>query len=192
MRLATLMTSIKLLALSGSLRKMSYNSSVLDAFVNVTVPGIELEIFKGLNLLPLFNPDLEDQAISAVESLKQAVGRADGLLIASPEYAHGISAVMKNALEWLVSGSEFINIPIALINTSPRASHAQVALREVLNTMSGLVVESACVSVPLLSTKFTSVTMLEDHDIRETLLNSLTEFKQEIINEQALGKRFTS
>lgn len=65
---------------------------------------------------------------SGVSCLKSSLNTSSGLILASPEYAHGISGPMKNALDWLVSGTEFIHLPIMLINTSPRASHAQVAL----------------------------------------------------------------
>jgi chromate reductase len=88
-------------------------------------------------------------ALAELQGLLQA---ADGQIIASPEYAHGISGVMKNTLQWLVSGAAFINVPIMLVNTCPRASHARAALREVVTTMSGNIIDSACVAVPLLGT----------------------------------------
>ena len=57
---------------------------------------------------------------------------SDALVIASPEYAHGVSGVIKNALDWMVGNESFVNKPVALFNTSPRAKHAQAALRETL------------------------------------------------------------
>ena len=59
---------------------------------------------------------------------RTVIGAADGLLISSPEYARGVAGVMKNALDWLVASFEFPNKPVALINTSPRATHALAAL----------------------------------------------------------------
>ena len=82
-------------------------------------------LFEHLGILPLFNPDLDDMHIAEVKLLRDAVQQADGLMIASPEYAHGISGVMKNALDWLVSDENFPGKPVLLLNTSPRASHAQ-------------------------------------------------------------------
>ena len=146
------MERIKLLALSGSLRKASHNTAAIRALKILAPAHVELTI-GSISDLPLFNPDLEGECIPALKQLVHALETADGLVIASPEYAHGISGPMKNTLDWLVGGVEFPAIPIMLINTSPRASHAQNALREVLTTMSGDIIERSCISVPLLSSE---------------------------------------
>ncbi len=80
---------------------------------------------------------------------RRLIQHCDGLLIASPEYAHGISGVMKNALDWLVAGTEFIGKPVALFNASARATLAYTALAETITVMSGKLVEDACVTIPL-------------------------------------------
>ena len=82
--------------------------------------------------------------------LRDRVRRADGLLISSPEYAHGVPGAMKNALDWLVGGEEFIYKPVALLNASPRATHAQASLAETIRTMSGRLVPEASIAVPSL------------------------------------------
>lgn len=141
---------MNILALSGSLRRGSYNTFILRALSCLAPAGVTVSVFEGMGELPLFNPDLEPESLPAVANLKQAVGSVNGLIIASPEYAHGISGVMKNALDWLVSGEEFVGMPVMLVNCSPRAHHAQEALREVVTTMSGIIVGEACFSIPLL------------------------------------------
>lgn len=83
---------------------------------------------------------------------------------------------MKNALDWLVSGVEFPGKPIMLVNTSPRATHAQESLREVLCTMSGVIVDEACVEVPLLGTCLNTVGILQHESIAGNLLGSLNKF----------------
>jgi len=77
------------------------------------------------------------------------------LLIASPEYAHGVTGALKNALDWLVSFEPFANKPVALLNASPRAHHADASLREILKTMSAELVEPASISIPLLGSALT-------------------------------------
>lgn len=181
------MGSIKILALSGSLRTASYNTAAIEA-LQILAPG-NIEIMIGLiGDLPLFNPDREGEYIPALEKLVQALKISDGLVIASPEYAHGISGPMKNALDWLVSGVEFPYKPIMLINTSPRASHAQESIREVLKTMSGIVVDKACVSVPLLSSDLDVGGIVESEEISSILKTGLDELYTEI-KSQKLNKR---
>lgn len=145
------MTPLRVLCLSGSLRRVSSNSAVLQAATQLAPDTIELELYDGLDSLPLFNPDDEVEPLPAVvQALRGAVGRSDALLIACPEYAHGIPGAFKNLLDWLVGSLEFPAKPVALLNTSGRGSfHAQAALREVLVTMSAKLLESACVTVPL-------------------------------------------
>jgi len=177
------MKPLKLLALSGSLRKASHNTAALDA-LKILAPG-HIEIVIGVIAdLPLFNPDKENERIPQLEKLKSLLLESEGLIIASPEYAHGISGPMKNALDWLVSGIEFPHKPIMLINTSPRASHALSALKEVLITMSGDIVESASVSIPLLSSELVSTDIVQNQKMANLLMTGLDRFYAEIAHKQ--------
>ena len=173
------MESLKLLALSGSLRKYSYNTSALEALKILAPMHIEITIGE-IGDLPLFNPDRENENIPSLTKLKSSLSEASGLIIASPEYAHGISGPLKNALDWLVSGVEFPYIPIMLINTSPRASHAQNALKEVLATMSGILVEKSCLSIPLLSSNLGAIGITKHEEMAITLTVGLNNFHEEI------------
>ena len=173
------MEKLNLLALSGSLRRVSYNTAALEALRELS-PVDTAFIIGEIKDLPLFNPDLDDTCIPALVKLKSQLAEASGLIIASPEYAHGISGPMKNALDWLVSGVEFPYKPIMLINTSPRASHALEALKEVLATMSGIIIESACVSVPLLSSQLNKDGILANSEISMALRSHLNEFCRQI------------
>lgn len=168
------MEGIKILALSGSLRKASYNTAAIRALKRLAPVHIDIMI-GSIGELPLFNPDREGEHILALEELISSLRRADGLIVASPEYAHGISGPMKNALDWLVSGVEFPFKPIMLINTSPRALHAQEALKEVLATMSGNIIEKSCVSIPLLSSALDVDGIVQSKEIAGTLKAGLEE-----------------
>lgn len=169
------MKSIRLLALSGSLRSASYNTAALKALEHLAPTNIVLTI-GSIAELPLFNPDREGERIPALEELVSSLKLADGLIIASPEYAHGITGPMKNALDWLVGGFEFPNKPIMLVNTSPRALHAQQALREVLNTMSGKIIDQACVSIPLLGSELGTEGIIANKEISLALQSGLERF----------------
>ena len=115
----------KILALSGSLRAASINSALLRAAARLAPPEVSITVFLRLGDLPLFNPDYETNPPSIVTNFRSEVAEADVLIIASPEYAHGVTGTIKNALDWLVSLESFANKPVAVINTSPRAYHIE-------------------------------------------------------------------
>lgn len=144
---------MKVLALCGSLRAASINAMLLRAAARLAPPGVSVDVFDGLGLLPLFNPDIEAHPPTPVAQLRLRVSEADALLVASPEYAHGITGPMKNALDWLVGHGPFAGKPVAVLNASPRAHHADDALREVLRTMAAVIVEPASITIPLLAAK---------------------------------------
>ena len=144
------MRPTKILAISGSLRASSLNSMLLRAARRLAPTNIEVELYLELNAVPLFNPDLEAMSPAAVAELRARIISSNAVLIASPEYAHGVSGVIKNALDWMVGNESFIDKPVGLFNASPRATIAQSALRETLLTMSARIIDDACVTVGLL------------------------------------------
>lgn len=157
---------MNLLGLSGSLRAASLNSAYLRVAARLVPAGMCLQICDAPARLPLFNPDLEEVLPAPVRDFREAVAAAEALVIASPEYAHGVSGVIKNALDWLVSDPRFVAKPVALVNTSPRAHHALDALAEILRTMSARIVEDACVAVPLLGSDLDESGMLQAPQVR--------------------------
>ena len=128
----------RVLCLCGSLRRVSSNRAALEAARQLAPASLELAMYDDLATLPLFNPDDErDPLPPSVLALREAVGQADALLIACPEYAHGVPGAFKNLLDWLVGSLEFPGKPVLLLNASARGSyHAQEALAEILRTMS--------------------------------------------------------
>jgi NAD(P)H-dependent FMN reductase len=104
-----------------------------------------------------------------VRALRRAVAAADALLIASPEYAHGVSGTLKNALDWLVSFEPFVGVPVALINASPRAHHAHEALLETLATMSAQLVPEGCIALPLLGAGLDEAGMVANPEVSQAL-----------------------
>ena len=138
---------MNILALSGSLRAASENTRLLYALARLAPAGIEVSVYSALGELPLFNPDIEFPNPPAVAALRAAINAADAVVIASPEYAHGVSAIIKNALDWMVGNESFVNKPVALLNAAPRATHAYLALRETVTMMSANVIDAACVTL---------------------------------------------
>ena len=144
---------LRLLLLSGSLRRGSSNGTVLRRAARVADDLFAADFYDGLGDLPAFNPDLEELGEAdagfpaAARELRERVAAADALLVSTPEYAHGLPGSLKNALDWLVGSSAFPGLPLGLINVSPRSVHAPAQFLEVVRTMSALVVDGACVTV---------------------------------------------
>jgi chromate reductase len=165
---------MKILAISGSLRAASHNKAVLEAARQLAPPGITVELFDGIGKLPFFNSDFEAENLpEEVAVFRKIIAAADGLLISSPEYARGISGVMKNALDWLVGSHEFPGKPVALINTSPRATHALAALTLTLETMSADVVADASITLPLLGTVNDAESIAANAELAEPLRRAI-------------------
>jgi chromate reductase, NAD(P)H dehydrogenase (quinone) len=172
---------MKILAISGSLRANSSNTAVLRAMARLAPDGVEVALFDGIGELPFFNPDLDgDQVPQPVARFRALVGGADGILISSPEYARGIAGVLKNALDWLVASLEFPNKPVALINTSPRATHALAALTLTLETMSARLVRDASMTVPLLGTANDADSIADSPEFADPLRSALHRYVRAI------------
>jgi len=167
---------VRLLAISGSLRRASANSAALDALARLAPDGVKVLVYRELAELPPFNPDddVEDRPNpEPVERLRALIGASDALIIAAPEYAHGIPGVLKNALDWLVASEAFAGKPVALINTSPRAFHAQASLREILSTMAARMVPEAFTAISLTAKTVTAEDILADPTCARRLKEAL-------------------
>lgn len=142
---------------------------------------IEIIFYTGLGQLPHFNADLDtDSPPEPVLALRHEIANSDGLIICSPEYAHGIAGALKNALDWLVSSVEFPEKPVALINTSQRAIHAEAQLREILKTMSTRIIDEASITLPLLGRNLDTAGIAADPDFSVQLQTALNGFSDEI------------
>ncbi|HEX5684941.1 MAG TPA: NADPH-dependent FMN reductase [Ideonella sp.] len=171
------------LALCGSLRAASINAALLRAAARLAPSPMVVDVFSGMGRLPLFNPDDEVELPSAAQALRDAVAGADALLIASPEYAHGVSGTIKNALDWLVSFEPFVRKPVAVWNASPRAHHADDALRETLKTMSAAIIDTASPSIPLLGAHLGEDGIVESPTISNAIRAALQALHDEIVRE---------
>jgi chromate reductase len=183
---------LNVLALCGSLRKASVNAALLRVAARLARPGADVEIADWLGRLPLYNPDLEDviderELPRAVGALRMAVAAADAILVASPEYAHGVSGTIKNALDWLVSFEPFIHKPVAVINASPRAHLADAALRETLRTMNAALVGERSFELSLLGAHLDDAAMAASPDVAAVVEEAIEALRAEIARQQADG-----
>jgi chromate reductase, NAD(P)H dehydrogenase (quinone) len=141
---------VRVLAISGSLRRASSNSALVGAVARLAPDTVEVSVYRELEQISPFNPDLDGgNAPAAVTRFRARLQACDAVLISSPEYAHGVPGVLKNALDWVVGSGELIDKPVALINTSTRATHAWTSLAHTLSVMSARVVLDASITVAL-------------------------------------------
>ena len=92
---------MKIIALSGALRRASYNTALLRAAIALAPAGVTIEL-RTLHGIPLYDGDVEAQGIpEAVTALREEIRAADALLISTPEYNNAIPGVLKNGLDWL-------------------------------------------------------------------------------------------
>jgi NAD(P)H-dependent FMN reductase len=140
-----------ILAISGSLQSRSSNSALITLAGELADECTRVEVFDTLDRLPYFNPEQDlEPAPASVADLRARVGAADAVLIASPEYAHEMPGVLKNALDWLVSSGKLYGKRVALLSAAPgreRGVYARQALRQTLEAEGATVVLSATVVV---------------------------------------------
>jgi NAD(P)H-dependent FMN reductase len=124
---------IKILGISGSLRKNSSCSLILSEARRLAGNALEIEIYDGIRSLRLFDdPDDPSREVSA---FKEKIRTASGVLICQPEYAFGVSGALKNALDWTVGTGEFSKKPVALITAATGGLNAHEALQKTLTAI---------------------------------------------------------
>ena len=166
--------TMRVLAISGSLRAQSTNTTLLRAVAMLSPCEIEVELFQELDQIPPFNSDLEERYASGpVGRFREVIRRHDAVVFSTPEYAHGIPGALKNALDWIVGSGELSGKPVALMNASSRGVYAVAALKEVLATMDARLLHEAEVTVHLLGKEMTAEEIALDPEAARMLSASL-------------------
>src|SRR5215475_9958626 len=176
---------MQILAISGSLRAASTNTVLLNAAVALAPENLKIIVYAGLANLPHFNPDLDNDATEAVNDFRSQLAKSAGVIISSPEYAHGVPGVLKNALDWLVSSREFPGKPVALLNISPRSTFVHAALSEILTTMSASLITDSTFTISLARQGLDMAGMLADPQIVQDLRAALDAFVHAILSQRA-------
>src|SRR5215208_3356577 len=139
---------MRVLGISGSLRRDSYNSGLLRAAADLLPPGAELGVFDALKAIPPYDADDDgDLAPAPVHALREAIAAADAVLVATPEYNASIPGVLKNALDWASrphATNPLRGKPAVVVGASTGlfgAVWAQAETRKVLSTIGATVLE---------------------------------------------------
>ena len=179
---------MRVLGISGSLRRDSHNTALLRAAGRLLPPGAELELWEDLKAVPPYDADDDYGLIGRAESLRSldaAIRDADVVLFATPEYNHSIPGALKNALDWLsrpLAESPLRGKPVAVVGASTGlfgAVWAQAELRKVLAAIGARVVDRE-LPVGLAADSFTEEGRLADPDLELVLADLLAELQGEV------------
>lgn len=188
--------ALTFVGLSGSARDGSYNTQLLEALRELLPEGVNYVVRGDLAQLPFYNQDLELDPPAAVLELRELVSKADGVIVASPEYNGSFTAVIKNAIEWLsrpygIGALE--QKPVAILGASPGAFgtiRAQTHLRSVFHSTNSAVVAKPEVFVTTAHLKFDDKGLLNDpvtRDLTTQLIEGLIAIVPEGSSSQGEG-----
>jgi chromate reductase, NAD(P)H dehydrogenase (quinone) len=166
---------VRILAVSGSLRRESHNSGLLRTAAELAPAGIEVVRFDGLREVPPYDEDWDvEPALEPVHRLRAAVADADALFFATPEYNSSIPGQLKNAVDWLsrpFPDNVLRNRPVAVVGASTGqfgAAWAQAELRKVLGAAGARVLEEG-VALPRAGEAFDGDGRLRSERVREQI-----------------------
>jgi NAD(P)H-dependent FMN reductase len=165
--------SIRILTLVGSLRAGSYNRQLAEAAVKHAPDGNDVEIFEGLAEVPFYNEDLDrpGDVPPVARALRSAVGRADALLLVTPEYNGAMPAGLKNAIDWTsrpFRGGAILEKPVAVVGTSS-GRHGGVwaheDTRKTARIAGAHVLDDITLSVPHAAERFATTHPADDDEV---------------------------
>lgn len=171
---------MRILVIAGSLRTKSTNSALVRAVGAVADPDTTVDVFDTLGTVDPFSPEVgDDEAPAAVADLRARVGAADGVVVSTPEYAHGAPGVVKNALDWLVGSGELTGKPVVVVSSSPDPAGGIRALASLAITLTVMGVRLVdTVVVPFLRTKLDEGGELADPSTRRKLASALDSIRE--------------
>lgn len=178
------MNKKNVLAICGSTRQNSINHSLISAISQLADKDLNITIFNKIGILPQFNPDNDDERVyKEVSMFRTQLDQADGILICTPEYAHGVPGSLKNALDWTVSSSNFSQKPTMLITASTDGKYGHASLLETLKTIDARNVENLQMCIDFAKTKISMVGKITNDETLIKVSTLLASFIKTIDNE---------
>ena len=166
---------LEVVGIAGSLRKASFNRALLKALAEIAPAGLHITTHD-LDSIPMYNGDAEAAGVPPpVAALREAVGKADGLLIATPEYNYGIPGVLKNTIDWLSRPPKPLVLsgkPTGILGATPGmwgTVRAQKQLREVFHGTNTPTMARPEMLISKAGEKFSADGTLTDDPTREFL-----------------------
>jgi len=173
------MNKKKVIAICGSTRQNSTNHSLIKAIVDLSAESLDITIYNAIANLPQFNPDNDGENVAdEVADFRQQVNNAEGIIICTPEYAHGVPGTLKNAIDWTISSSQFPHKPTMLITASTDGRFGHKALLETLRAIEAKDIENLQLVISFAKTKITKESKITDNKTLYDVQALLTRFIQ--------------
>ena len=167
-----------LLAICGSIRPQSSNLAILHKLGAMLPAGVQYTIYQGIDTLPHFNPDLDnDNPAETFNQFRAAIKQADAVIICSPEYAFGVPGVLKNALDWTVFSGSFNEKRTAVIPASSVGNNAHASLLLTFKALGAVIPPNCEILIPFVRTKVSEKGEITDEELLQSfklLLTALT------------------
>jgi chromate reductase len=177
------MNKKRVLAIAGSTRAHSTNHSLIKAIARLMSGELSIEIYEGIGSLPHFDPGLSDERTPVeVKMFREKLGAADGVLICTPEYAHGVPGSLKNALDWTVGTGDFSHKPTVLITASTDGRFGHAALIETLRVIEAGNIDRQNLVIPFVRTKISLDGQITDAATLEAVKRVMEELRKTIVS----------
>ncbi len=175
------MNNKKVVAICGSTRQNSINHSLIKAIADLSAANLDITIYNGIGNLPQFNPDDDgDSVATEVADFRQLLGDTDGVIICTPEYAHGVPGTLKNAIDWTISSSSFPHKPTMLITASTGGHYGHKALMETLKAIEAKNIDNLQMVIPFVKTKVSMDGKITDDNTLAQVKTHIADFIETI------------
>ncbi len=166
-----------ILAIPGSTRMQSSNNHLIKAIAVLYAEDLNITPFHSPELLPHFNPDhASENTPEPVLAFRRQILQADGVIICTPEYAHGVPGTLKNAIDWTVGSGEFSQKPVVLITASTDGKFAHESLLETLRVIEAKDIAEFNLLIQFVQTKVSGESKITDEKTLEELKTLMDRF----------------
>ncbi len=158
----------KVLAISGSTRQQSTNQYLINAIIDLSSGELDIGLFNDLEQMPQFNPDKDNEHVhDTVSRFRQLISKADGIIICTPEYAHGVPGALKNAIDWTISTGEFPNKPTMLITAATDGRFGHKALLDTMRAIEAKNIDQLQLVIQFAKTKIIRNQITDEKTLHE-------------------------
>lgn len=170
-------------AIIGSAGQNSANQKLVDKIASITKDDFNLTIYNELKSLPHFDPELSaNNPPQQITKLRQAIERADGIIICTPEYVFSIPSGLKNAIEWCVTTTVFSDKPIGLITASANGEKGHEELQLIMKTVMTKFTDDTTLLIQGIKGKMNELGQIHDQKTINDLVRFTTAFKTLVEN----------